>query len=102
MIRKLFWWALVSPALISIWYTTARVVTVTENHVGIDPWWLTAGAGPAILASVLLPTGWRVAAVAIGLVNVIVVATAIHFNFLLQYEDWIQRGMPDKPSIFGR
>ena len=63
----------------------ARVVTVPENHVGINPWWLVAGAGPAILASVLLPTGWRVAAVAIGLVNVLVVAAAIHFNFLLQY-----------------
>ena len=28
---------------------------------------------------------------------VTLITAALHFN-LLQYEDWIQRGMPDKPT----
>ncbi|MGE5451289.1 MAG: hypothetical protein ACM3VZ_05515 [Acidobacteriota bacterium] len=42
--------------------------------------------------------GLRFLAWAISILTVSLITAALHFNLLLQYEDWIQRGMPDKPT----
>lgn len=101
ILRKILWLTLVTPALVGVVFVIHRIVTVPENHVGLSPWLLAAGAVPALIAAALLPTGWRVAAALIAVANVAIVAMAIHFNFLLQYEDWIDRGMPEKPTFLG-
>lgn len=99
-IKNIAWVCLVLPALIGSCYTVFRIVGVPENHVGIDPWLLAAGALPAIAAAFLEGGVWRVLAFTIAITNLAIVAGAVHFNLLLQYEDWIRIGMPDKPNWF--
>jgi uncharacterized membrane protein len=66
--------------------------------MGFDPLLFGAAAVPAWLAAALMPGRWRWAAAGLGLLLVALVLMATHFNLLLQYEVWIQRGMPDKPN----
>lgn len=98
MIRKALWFALIAPCFFGIGYVIHRVLMVPENHVGLNPWLLAAGVIPACASFFVLNGRWRLASMLIGALTVLIVWGAIELNLLLQYEDWIDRGMPSKPE----
>lgn len=85
------------PVLVSMW-VGYRSFWVSDNHIGFDPMLLLCAlvfSGPV---AVVGRGRLRVVAWCISALMVVVITAALHFNLLLQYEDWIQRGMPDKPT----
>lgn len=91
------------PALMSILYVAYRVFFDNVNHVGLTPHYLDV---PAVV-SVLLALAFRLerralwAVAAIAALNVFVVVWAIDTNILVEYEEWIRRGMPKKSVGIG-
>lgn len=88
---------LIPPVLMTVW-VLYRALWVPDNHIGFEPSLFMGGAGFSVIAAVLSQSRLRLLACAVSLATVGIVAAAIHFNLLLQYEEWIRRGMPDKPS----
>lgn len=88
---------LMPAVMVSVWVLD-RFFSVPENHIGFEPSLLLWAAGPSILQGCAGPKGLRFLAWAISILMVTLITAALHFNLLLQYEDWIQRGMPDKPT----
>jgi len=86
-----------APLLVSM-CVGYRSFWVPENHIGFDsaqsPW----AVVPSILPGCLGPRGLRALAWAVSVLMVGLITAALHLNLLLQYEDWVQRGMPDKPT----
>ena len=89
---------LLMPAVLVSAWVLHRSFCVPENHIGFEPSLLLWAAGPSILQGCAGPKGLRFLAWAISILMVTLITAALHFNLLLQYEDWIQRGMPDKPT----
>jgi len=89
---------LLVPSITLVLGTALRVIGATGNHIGFDPLLLLVGVPFALIAARFFVGRQRALAIAIGLLNVVVVLCAVHFNLLLQYEDWIRRGMPEPPS----
>nr|WP_315199957.1 hypothetical protein [uncultured Aquabacterium sp.] len=88
---------LMPAVMVSAW-VLHRSFCVPENHIGFEPSLLLWAAGPSFIQGCVGSRGLRVLGWAMSTLTVGLVAVALHFNFLLQYEDWIQRGMPDKPT----
>jgi hypothetical protein len=85
------------PVLVSVW-VVYRSFWVPGNHIGFDPLLLLWALVFSVLVA-LIGCGWlRVIAWIISVLTAGVIIGAMHFNLLLQYEDWIRLGMPDKPS----
>ena len=86
-----------APLLVSMW-VGYRSFWVPENHIGFDPARLLWAVVPSILQGCLGPRGLRALALGISILTAGLITAALHFNLLLQYDDWLQRGMPDKPT----
>ncbi len=88
---------LLPPALITVWFFY-RALLVPENHIGFDPYLFMSAAGFSLASASLSRDGARVFALALSMMTVAVIAWAVHFELILQYEDWIRLGMPEKPG----
>lgn len=88
---------LIPPVLMTVW-VLYRAFWVPDNHIGFDPWLFMGVAGFSVIAAVLSQSRLRQLACAVTLATLVVIGGAIHFNLVLQYEEWIRLGMPDKPS----
>jgi len=86
------------PALLSIGFVAYRVLCVPVNHTGFTPHYLNIFS----MASVLLALAFRLerralwGIAALAALNTYLVIWAINSHNLLEYEDWIKRGMPGK------
>ncbi|WP_454722751.1 MULTISPECIES: hypothetical protein [Cupriavidus] len=86
------------PAMLSILFIAFRVLGVAVNHTGFTPHYLDVLS----LASVILAIAFRLdrtglaIVVLLAIVNMALVIWAIESHNLLEYEDWIRRGMPGK------
>lgn len=89
--------SLMSAVMVSAW-VLYRSFGVPENHTGFEPVQLLWAVVPSILQGCFGLKRLRALAWAISILAVGVITAALHFNLLLQYEDWVQRGMPDKPT----
>lgn len=96
--KKVLCILLLAPPVLVIFWVLQRAFFVPDNHIGFEPYLFMTTAGFAIVSAWLSHGGWRMAAMAVSVLTVVVIACAVHFNLLLQYEEWIQRGMPDKPG----
>lgn len=92
---------LVAVNLAFLLVLTWRLVTVPENHWGLDHRWSLAFWGAECLAGIfaksLVARERAVLLLASGCC-IAVVAFSIYANGLLPYELWIKRGMPAKWS----
>lgn len=75
-----------------------RALWVPDNHIGFEPSLFMGVAVFSVIAAALSKSRLRLIACGVSLATVGVIAGAIHFNLLLQYEEWVRLGMPDKPS----
>ena len=89
---------LLMPAVMVSAWVPHRAFCVPDNHIGIEPSLLLWAAGLSIFLGVVGPRGLRFFAWGISTLTVGLITAVLHFNLLLQYDDWIQRGMPDKPT----
>ena len=89
--------SLMPAVMVSAW-VLYRSFGVPENHIGFDPARLLWAVVPSILHGCFGPRGQRALVWAIPILTVGLITAALHFNLLLQYDDWLQRGMPDKPT----
>lgn len=96
--KKVLCTLLLTPPVLVILWVLHRAFFVPDNHIGFEPYLFMTTAGFAVVSAWLSRGRWRVAAMAVSVLTVAVIAFAVHFNLLLQYEEWIQRGMPDKPD----
>lgn len=85
------------PPLVVLLWVFFRIFMVPENHIGIEPRLLMSAAVFSIVSAWLNHGLVRVLSFGISVLLVGVIAWAAHFNLLLQYEEWIRLGMPDKP-----
>ena len=89
--------SLMPAVMVSAW-VLYRSFWVPENHIGFDsaqsPW----AVVPSILPGCLGPRGLRALAWVISILTAGLITAALHFNLLLQYDDWVRLGMPDKPT----
>ena len=88
---------LVPPVAVTAW-VLYRALWLPDNHIGFEPSLFMGSAGFSLIAAALSKGRSRLLACAVTLATVVVIGGAIHFNLLLQYEEWIRLGMPDKPS----
>ena len=88
---------LIPPVMMTVW-VLYRAFWVPDNHIGFEPSLFMGAAIFSAIAAALSQGRLRLLACAVSLATVGVIACAIHFNLLLQYEEWIRLGMPDKPS----
>ena len=88
---------LTPPVMMTVW-VLYRAFWVPDNHIGFEPSLFIGAAGFSVIAAALSQSRLRLLACAVTLATVVVIGGAIHFNLLLQYEEWIRLGMPDKPS----
>ena len=89
---------LLMPAVLVSAWVLHRSFCVPENHIGFEPSLLLWAAGPPFILGCVGSRGLRVLGWAMSILTVSLITAASHFNLLLQYEDWIQRGMPDNPT----
>ncbi len=89
---------LLMPAVVVSAWVLHRSFVVPENRIGFDPALFFWAAGLSIIQGCVGSKGLRVLGWVISILTVGLITAALHFNLLLQYEDWIQRGMPDKPT----
>jgi hypothetical protein len=88
---------LIPPVMVTAW-VLHRALWVPDNHIGFEPSLFMGVAASSVIAAALSRGRLRWIAIGVSLATVGVIAGAIHFNLLLQYEEWIRLGMPDKPS----
>lgn len=88
---------LTPPVMMTVW-VLYRALWVPDNHIGFEPRLFMGAAGFSLIAAAISKGRFRLLACAVSLATVGVIAGAIHFNLVLQYEEWIRLGMPDKPS----
>ena len=88
---------LMPPVMVTAW-VLYRALWVPGNHIGFEPSLFMGVALSSVVAAALSRSHLRWVALGVSLVTEGVIAGAIHFNLLLQYEEWICLGMPDKPS----
>ena len=88
---------LIPPVMMTVW-VLYRAFWVPDSHIGFEPSLFMGAAIFSAIAAALSQGRLRLLACAVSLATVGVIACAIHFNLLLQYEEWIRLGMPDKPS----
>jgi hypothetical protein len=89
-------------ALILFWgLVVLRIASYPDNHIGVNLLWVLPLALVVMLAGGLwLPTqlrrmGW--ALLVLGLFTVLGVVLLDRLNILVEYEAWLERGMPERP-----
>ncbi|MGO4813847.1 hypothetical protein AB4156_30380 [Cupriavidus sp. 2MCAB6] len=91
------------PALMSILYVLYRVFYVRVNHVGITPHYLDLMSMASVLLALLFGANrkglWFIAWLAT--LNVLMVVWAIDTYVLVEYEEWIRKGLPGKSVGYG-
>ena len=95
--------ALVAAAFIHMFTLAVSVLAISQsdgNHISGDPRWLYVVPLLGLAASVCMATfaPWRSLAI-VGSAICLLAATVFvvdSFNLLLDYDVWIQRGMPDR------
>jgi len=97
--KRLTYFLLITPAVLAIVWTIGRVSTVPENHIGFDPYFLLCGVPLALIGGAIGVGRSRIFALLIALLSASTIFFAVHFNFLLQYEDWVAHGMPSQGSF---
>jgi hypothetical protein len=89
-------------ALVFFWGLVAlRIATYSENHIGVSVLWIIPLALVAMLAGAL----WRaaqlrragMALLVLGLLTVVGVVLLDQLDILVEYESWLERGMPERP-----
>lgn len=87
-----------SPALLSIVFVAYRVLYVPVNHTGFTPHYLDVLSMASVLLALLLklPRAHLWLVVIVAVLNTAVVVWAIDSYNLMEYEDWIKHGMPEK------
>ncbi len=70
------------------------------NHSGISLYWVYVPVVPAALYSLRqLTASWHwLIPLAFGIVIIAGVAALDYLNIMLQYDSWLQRGMPQRPG----
>lgn len=88
--------------LLLFWSLVAlRIAAHPENHIGVSVLWVIPLALVAMLAGAL----WRaaqfrragMALLMLGLLTVIGVVLLDRLDILVEYEAWLERGMPERP-----
>ena len=80
-----------------------RVLMFGDNHVGWNVLILLPIFGAIALLALFRRTqsngsdGINYALIVFGIFSAILIAAVYHFNVLLPYEVWIERGMPERP-----
>ncbi len=87
-----------APALLSIMYVLYRAAFASVNHVGLTPHFLDIFSVVSVLLALTfrLERKWLWTVVLVATVNVLLVVWAIETNVLVEYEEWIRRGMPER------
>ncbi|MGZ3460534.1 MAG: hypothetical protein ACXU86_18760 [Archangium sp.] len=89
-------------ALILFWGLVAlRLIAYPENHIGVSVLW----AIPLALVAMLAGGLWRaarlrragMALLVLGLLTVIGAVLLDRLNILVEYDSWLERGMPERP-----
>ncbi len=103
MVQKLTSWGLLVLCTLCWGLIAARIIKYPENHIAFNVLWLNVLFG-GILTFGLLSWGiskrfdWlNVTVIAIALASIIGVLCLYYWNILVPYEEWIRRGMPDRP-----
>ncbi|WP_247362048.1 hypothetical protein [Ralstonia pseudosolanacearum] len=93
-----------APALLSIMYVLYRAAFVRVNHVGLTPHFLDIFSVVSVLLALTfrLERRWLWTVVLVAAANVLLVVWAIETNVLVEYEEWIRRGMPERGAGFGQ
>jgi hypothetical protein len=89
-------------ALLLFWGLVAlRLISHPENHLGVSVLWITPLALVAILAGGLWWAAHRRRAGAtlmvLGLFTLLGVVLLDRLDILVEYEAWLERGMPERP-----
>lgn len=102
MRNKLLTLITAAPALLSIAYVLYRTAFVRVNHVGLTPHYLDIFSVISVLLALTLrlERKWLWAVVLVAAANVLLVVWAIETNILVEYEEWIRRGMPERGAGF--
>ncbi|WP_395852398.1 hypothetical protein [Cystobacter fuscus] len=89
-------------ALILFWsLVVLRIVSHPENHIGVSVLWIlplplmAVLAGGLWLSTQLRRAGW--ALLVLGLLSSMGVVLLDQLDILVEYESWLERGMPDRP-----
>ncbi|MGC5833751.1 hypothetical protein LDP08_24720 [Ralstonia pseudosolanacearum] len=87
-----------APVLLSIVYVLYRAVFVRVSHVGLTPHFLDIFSVVSVLLALTfrLDRRWLWTVVLLAAANVLLVVWAIEANVLVEYEEWIRRGMPER------
>ncbi|NWK46430.1 hypothetical protein [Ralstonia pickettii] len=98
MRNKLLALVAAAPAFLSIVYVLYRAAFVRVKHVGLTPHYLDIFSIISVLLALTfrLERKWLWAVVVVASVNVLLVVWAIDANILVEYEEWIRRGMPER------
>jgi hypothetical protein len=89
-------------ALVLFWGLVAlRIATSSENHLGVSVLWILPLALMAMVAGAL----WRaaqlrragLALLVLGLLTVVGAVLLDRLDVLVEYESWLERGMPERP-----
>jgi hypothetical protein len=88
--------------LVLFWGLVAfRVATDSGNHIGVSVLWAIPLALVAMLAGVLLRAARLrhagMALLVLGLLTVVGVVLLDQLDVLVEYEVWLERGMPERP-----
>src|SRR5690349_15575027 len=89
-------------SLILFWSLVAvRLVMYPENHTGVSVLWAIPLALVAMLAGGLWLAAHRRRAgtvlLALGLLTTVGAVLLDRFDILVEYEEWLERGMPERP-----
>lgn len=93
----LFKYSLISITIAAELLLLYRGFVIPENHISFSPYVFIIGIFPSIVVFVLSRHRTRVIAAIFILLLIGTVVVFVHFNILLQYDDWIKLGMPEKP-----
>ncbi|AJW43942.1 MAG: hypothetical protein ACRC1O_07305 [Ralstonia mannitolilytica] len=87
-----------APALPSIVYVLYRAAFVRVNHIGLTSHFLDIFSVVSVLLALTfrLERRWLWTVVLVAAANVLLVVWAIETNVLVEYEEWIRRGMPER------
>jgi hypothetical protein len=88
--------------LVLFWGLVAlRIATDSGNHIGVNLLWILPLALVAMLAGALWRAGQfrrtGMALLVLGLLTVVGVVLLDRLNVLVEYEAWLDRGMPERP-----
>ena len=103
IIFKIVLWSVFLLAAAVMAFLIRESIVRESNNIGVDPWLclplfiIAAFCGLVATVAQLPLRGISVACIIVGIVGVGLLFSLDHFNILIEYERWINKGMPDKP-----